>query len=617
MRAFGLFSVVVLIASNGLAINFFTTSVAPAEKKIAFGGSEAQSAVVGPNLKSQCPNGRVIVTDDSIWPPSFDEGTPATGAARWENLSGRGSAPPGTVSSGASIFKPPLPVLEQGPTPASVKLRPPFWLMVGSDHHLITLPNGDLVYQRPAGTREKMTPSQQWASQTFRGTFGPGARSTNLTWVSTDCGITFEYAGEIDSFGPKHEDCANPQDGATGVSPPWDMGGTDNPNLIGDAAGRVFALIPCYGSNIDFSANQLTTLVDKTYVFTWDGKSKTPGKFKLRGSFQPGIWGAPAVALSPTKLAVGIGDTIRNGIKIGTSSSPDGELVFPADTVDPDDGSKWGWSPDPDTPLNYANEIGSGIHASSLLAHMPGRKGALLWAYNSVIGSANGFRVYRYDPALPMDKRYSVLETIVPTASNAAVIHLTAIDPGDHGPVLLYWTELTTSGTVKQASVKGIVILDENNRAPVQLTSAPFTLPTYFLGDYWTAGGFKTQQSADTTVYHYYPMWVQPPGTGTSASAHFRGVTVTRKHVTASQAKMFDVKCCDLAPILEAKVSKSDPVVTSLLAADPDLADPRLRVTVREVAEKPVRARSVPFRKTRVRPESVREHQQLRVKQKP
>src|SRR5215210_3336230 len=44
--------------------------------------------------------------------------------------------------------------------------------------------------------------------------------------------------------------------------------------------------------------------------------------------------------------------------------------------------------------------------------------------------SLNGFRVYRYDPDVPMDKRYSLIEKIVPSSPGAAVIHLTAADPG-------------------------------------------------------------------------------------------------------------------------------------------------------------------------------------------
>jgi hypothetical protein len=386
--------------------------------------------------------------------------------------------------------------------------------------------------------------------------------------------------------------------------------------------------------------------VEKTYVFSWDGKSVPANEkklFKLRGFFQPTIWGAPAVAVSPTRLIVAINDMI----KVADADSSSGTFDFPADGERPEDGA-WGWSGDVDSPpADYLSLISGNIHGSALLAHMPGNKGAVLFAFNSAIDNANGFRVYRYDPDLPTSERFKEIEKILPPDSASAVIHLTAVDPGDNGPVLLYWTELTTDGTDKKATVRGKVIFNETFRTEVTLTSSPFTLTPpesgkspYFHGDYQTAEAFKITAEDGVDVYRYFPTWVQPwttpkGGGDPGGSVHYREVTVTHKELPnpivdkKTKQPPFQIlgECCDFLPLIERlerehglgniKVSNARTdeerltfsLVNALLQADPNLREQNLRANARRAAEgRAVRAVKAPAAVSPAARKSIDEH---------
>ena len=662
MRKRHLAVLALLLAPRAFAVDFYTTTVAKGAVTFHYSGGEVQSAVVPPNTKPQCPNGRVVITDDWRRPPLAKGDAPSfhpavtsltSDVAHFRTLSGPKPLHVGTPISGVSEFLPPPKVKVPGSLPHDHR-----WGIWGADHHLIALPNGDLLYQRLSSTRETMTPKPRWADFTFvhlgfgffgpnKSTdFGPGVRTTNTTWRSTDCGITFEYVGELDSYGPKYEDCASPQQ-LKDEFPPWTSGGSDNPNLVADReTGAAYALVPCYGQHLDPKDDKLTDRVDKTYVFSWNGKSVPADEkklFKLRGSFKPTIWGAPAVLVSPTRMIVAIG----NSIKVADVES--GTFVFPEDGEKPED-SAWGWHDDADSPpAEYLSLIGGNIHGSALLAHMPGNDGAVLFAFNSAIGSDNGFSVFRYDPDRSPNERFKEIETILPPGRSAAVIHLTAVDPGDNGPVLLYWTELTTEGKDKKATVRGTVILDEVNRAPVTLTPSAFTLTPpaagkspYFLGDFQSAGAFKVSKGNGVDVYHYFPVWPQPWTTPKNAgdpggTVHYREVTVTRKKLIdpivvdkkETNKPPFELigECCDFLPLIErlererglANLKAADArndeerltfaLVNALLAADPNLREKSLRTASRRAAEgRVVRAVKAPATLPAAARKSVDEH---------
>jgi len=652
-----------LLAQQAFAVDFYTTTVAKGAVTFNYSGGEVHLAVVPPDTKKQCPNGRVVISDDWRRPPLAKGDSPSfhpevasltADVAHWRSLSGPKNLKTGIPLFGISEFLPPPPVKVPGARPRAHR-----WGIWGADHQFIALPNGDLVYQRVTVTREPMTPEPRWAEFTFLSlgfgffgpneviNFGPGARTTNTTWRSTDCGVTFEYVGEIDSYGRQHEDCASPQ-ALKDDLPNWSMGGTDNPNLVADReTGAAYALIPCFGRHLDPRQDKLADFVDTTYVYSWDGKSIPDDEkklFKLRGSFKPGIWGAPAVVVSPTRLIVAINDTIK------VADAESGTFTFP-DTGDKPENADWGWSGDVDSPpAEYLSLIDGNIHGSALLAHMPGNDGAVLFGFNSSIDGVNGFRVFRYDPDRAPSERFKEIETILPPAANAAVIHLTAADPGDNGPVLLYWTELTTDGSDKKATVRGTVVFDEVNRAPVTITLSPFTLTppatgkaAYFLGDYHTSGAFKISKGNGIDVYHYFPAWAQPWTTPKSAgdpggSVHYREVTVTRQKlidpiVVDKKTKQppFAIlgECCDFIPLIEkldrerglgnltAANARTDDerltfaLVNALLAADPNLRERSLRTTGRRAAEGRV-VRAVRAPATTIPPaarKSVKEHQ--------
>lgn len=636
MRARFLFLACSLIVPSVFAGDYYTATLAPKERTFNFSGAESQSAVVPPARKSQCPSGRFLVSDDNKRPPLNGSEDPffTTSVVHWRNLSG--TAIP---SRGVSKFTPP-PDIRSG---SGNNTRPRRMIGDWSDHRLVSLPNGDLIYQRLMATREPMNPEPVWAPETFRGSFGPGARSTNTTWRSTDCGLTFRYVGQIDSFSFPHSDCAKPQPHGKLDEPPpgkFDMGGTDNPNLVVDRRnGTVYALLPCVGNELQPDALELTDVfVDRTYILSW--KPPSPGDvtaggaiagdgdttlFRTRGFYKPGYWGAPAVPLSPTRIAVAAG----SGVAIGTTGSSD-TFTFPEEMDAPPD-VNWGWD-NWDKPSNPAllARVGANIQGSTILANMPGAPGQLLLAFPAKVGIADGFRVYAYDPE-PPKTRFRELDPIVPRSEpeTSSVILLTAVDPGDNGPVLLYWTDL--NGGTLQGRVHGRVIVDLHHAAEVpDITPVPFalTLPKppsdpeelpqpYFHGDYRTAEGFKAGSKTgplfEMDVYRYFPMWVQPwtenltkQGNEPGGSVHYREVTVTLTTPLAMGGVVLTDKppeqvfgeCCDFLPLLRkieleqglttfshagktAEQSARLDMVKTLLEADPNLRDARLRLSVR------------------------------------
>jgi hypothetical protein len=57
-----------------------------------------------------------------------------------------------------------------------------------NDHNLVSLANGDLIFSTGAFSKKHVDPFPKpgWFDYTYRGEFGPGARTVLLTWRSTD-----------------------------------------------------------------------------------------------------------------------------------------------------------------------------------------------------------------------------------------------------------------------------------------------------------------------------------------------------------------------------------------------------------------------------------------------
>jgi hypothetical protein len=622
----------------------YAASVGPDAHVFSFSGGESQSAVVPPGKKSQCPKGRVLVSDDWAPPPlnaTQAADTTRRPTVRWHNL-GVGANVLG--QSGSAKFIPP-PQVSSGTGLQSV-LHDRRWIIPGADHQLVALPNGNLVYQTLAATRERLSPEPAWFDFTSRNLrkepkadgsmpeFGPGARSTLATWTSTDCGETFAYTTEIDSFGPGYEECANPQPKAacaacTKPPLPFDMGGTDGPNLIVDrSSGRLYALFLCAGRQVTVDASGAPVLgnkVDRTYIFSSDDGGKS---FVRRGSYSPRLWGPQAVALAKDRLALGVGThtvlTQPNAVTGALDFLPPSPAVA---------GDKVAWQFPSGTDLARRMRLNKG--GNTLVARAPGGGELLIFGFPARVEKTEGnpstetqgFRLFLHDPAVQdgdAGEAFRELPAILPSGSpaNSAVLHVTALVAEEAGPVLVYWTDL--DGSTNTARVRGR-LLDENSFEPgkpftdfdIALAGgvmAPFTLTepgvdamgndlrAYFYGDYRTAGAFRDPKVTETpfltlSSYRFYPVWVQPwteelSGNAPGGSVRVAEVTVTKtvikrgsfqRELLHKEPELFVVQeCCDFGPLFERDVAgrsrEARALHSSLLRADPRLGEPRLRV---------------------------------------
>lgn len=642
VRILGTFGLALLISAPPVLADAFTFTAAPNTKRFNFKGGESQSAVVAPGKKGQCPNGRIFISDEHKHPPlaSISSLSETTNVVHWRNLPGPKKMIPG---EGVSLFFSPGDTTANKDTvskgqpqqaPRSGQLKS--W---GFDHQLVSLPNGDLIYQRAVLSRAPITPRPDWWDFSFRDGFGPGARSTLATWRSTDCGATFEYISEIDTHGPKYEECANPRNLGLNEKgePIISMGGTDGPNLVVDKDdGTAYAVFPCVGNEFKKDGQGKPVFgpgIAKTYVFSLKSGKKT---FINRGAYQPDLWGPTAVPLSGNRLAVGlsgIGPSSQSGLMIGKAQSNTGLFSFLNKAVAVN-GVSWGWEQQNSFPweiplkTDLRKHVSAGIAGNTVLARVPGQAEMLLLAFPTMVEKlegeskkkTHGFRVYYYHAKNvdPQNNQLVETESIIPSgpAEKSMIMHLTAIDPGDGGPILLFWYDL--NGDNKTARIRGRFIYTESDGmtsnpfanigeskdfdvALVNGQSTEFSLESggsYWFGDYKTAGGFKSSKVEAAPLftvhtYRYFPIWIQPDST-----VNYTEITVTRtigKRLFEEEMKskepfrkMF-TECCDFVSLIEkAKAQKGDispekqqvaeaaALASRLLTADPNLKDPKL-----------------------------------------
>ena len=147
---------------------------------------EAQSTVVPPSAKpAACRRGRLLASIDGRRPP-------ATGLVLGRDL---GATDP-TATVQGTFDAPPNQV---------------DYAFGTNDHDLVALPNGDVLYLTGAFTRRPLTPKPAWFDVAYRGSFGPGARTSLMVWRSTDCGATFHFVSEFDPAQAGDGSCALPQ----------------------------------------------------------------------------------------------------------------------------------------------------------------------------------------------------------------------------------------------------------------------------------------------------------------------------------------------------------------------------------------------------------------------
>jgi len=496
MRALIVFAV---IAGACTARAAETVTVAPEISSLAAPGSgEAQSTVVPPGKKKECPNGRFLASNYARRPP-------AAGLVQGRNLDDL---------NGALI-----------PATFDRRPHPEDYRMLTNDHDLVSLSTGDILYITGAGSKAPLASKPDWFDVAYRGDFGPGARSVVLAWRSTDCGQTFHFISEFDPARVLDGSCAYPQmprkTTAPGSEqkPVYDMGGSDGQlakvNLLDDRLYMTFQCVgylPAKGRLFELSTARLNrTLV----VASLDGgESWSP-----IGILHATVWRGGIAPMAGRKLAFGV-HTAFAVAQLGA----DGSLAVEP-TALPVPNAKWGWDQD----TFYKNKsipqdlIHANMWASTIVARA-GISSKLILTFPVTIfdrahNATHGYRAFIFDP----DKRsYRELDPIVPSprSPNNFIMHLAAIELLQ-GPVLLYWSEF--QGLEKKGTVRGRIIFDEllhsSDFAISRANGAArsWDLPPgkkNWYGDYQTASGYGTAVARpgapSLSRYRYYPMWVEP-----------------------------------------------------------------------------------------------------------
>jgi len=486
---------------------------------------EAQSTVVAPGLKGQCPAGRLLVSNDRM-----RIGAPAAGLVTGRNLDHPAGpdmlatfdAPPGLAPSRLFTGEP--------NDPAADHRLYPRYLFSTNDHDLVSLSNGDVLYLTGAFSRAYVkTP---WFSSTFRGSFGPGARSVLLTWRSTDCGETFHYSGEFDPARMEGGSCAMPQFRKDArhqkiTSAPWDAGGSDGQLVhVDPATDRLYLTFSCVGykrgPGAPFSLDPGAPLDDTLVASSDDGGAS----WHSLGFFPRSVWRLPVLPVAPGLLAFGV----RDGALLAKRAAS-GTYVYAKDyTESPDAAPGWpGFPVSRDTATN--TYIDSNVWASTIAARTPGTSDFFIAYPSAAAGKGFGYRIVFYDRAA--GRFTDTHDDLLPASggTNDFLFHLTAIDSGA-GPVLLYWYDVDSSSNT--ATVRGRFVLGSDLSSSDFAISPPFKLrksgpPADWYGDYNTAGGFRhtgpgLQGGSGAATDHYYPIWIEPYGV-----VHFAAVRYTER----------------------------------------------------------------------------------------
>ena len=515
------------VARAGSVAEVPGTSVDADVQSFTLTAGEAQSTIVPPAANPACPTGRFLVSDDLRSPPT-------TG-----------------LVTGRDLNDPSAPVIAATfDAPADA----PHHYSVTNDHDLVSLGNGDVLYLTGAASWAPLVPKPDWFDVTYRGAYGPGARSVLLTWRSTDCGKSFQYLSEFDPARVGDGSCALPQfprlttAPGSDAKPVFDMGGSDGQLVqVDTGTGRVYLTFKCVGYKQDTSPGighfELTKEpIGNTLVATSIDEGAS---WALSGVLGAPLWRGQVAPLADGGLALaGLGSSgpVSNRIYLGTRSGPT-SYAFDATGI-PTPSGAWGWD---GTTFNKKAKIPTdlihaNVWASTVIARIPGGNKVLL-AYPSTLNDGpqrigHGYRLFFFDRKTGI---YTEADPILPEAGNlnSLVMHLVAIAPIRSGPVLLYWYDVT--GDARTATVRGRLISSDSVHSPdfAVARSAGSERswsidghPNYWYGDYWTAGGSCAPLS-DTLTCDYYPMWVEPDGTVRYTRVHYAGTAETPQDTAA------------------------------------------------------------------------------------
>ena len=504
--------------------------------KILSDAGEAQSTVVPPNKKSQCQQGRILISNDQRHPPD-------------------------SVVFGNNLDQQGGPIIHSKFDMGLInghfekELTKTKYLLSGtSDHDLVTLSNGDVLYitgafsSMPVWPPVTHTKAPGWFADTFRCTeqedrtclpnkaFGPGARSVLLVFRSTDCGETFTCVSEMDPARELGGSCAFPQfrrDWETKATPqifmkPWDMGGSDGQLVKVDPANdRVYVTFQCVGYNPDesrkpeFVPNNADPL-NKTLVGMFDA-GLTWSSF---GFIDVKEWRFNVIPLGGDELGFGYGNAVLFGKKNAA-----GKYEFDSAGQAAPVGS-YSWASEGDFAANPGVPVAS-IHANVWASPVLTRTSSattFMLAFPDRFGAKGfGYRFYFLDRTAT-EKQLVEKDAILPAVAGKDnfVFQVTAIDPGA-GPVLLYWYDVDSAArtvTIRGRLVSGKAeysadfVISQQSGSP---RSFALTAQDYWFGDYKTAGGYVSSSnvtqgegsfkfSLKTSTFHYYPVWIDPNG---------------------------------------------------------------------------------------------------------
>lgn len=471
---------------------------------------EAQSTVVAPKTNSQCPGGRFLVTSDLLRPPTSGL------------VTGRNLDDPHGADIVATFDEPPG---QHAPATGPV----PRYEFGTNDHDLIALRNGNVLYLTGAFTRMPITTT--WAADTFRGAFGPGARSNLMVWRSTDCGQSFHFIGEMDPISMEDGSCALPQfrtdsAGKKIVSKPWDMGGSDGQLVTVDPeTGRLYLTFRCVGFSPKTNIAGLFELdpaapLNKTLV----AESSDEGAHWTSLGFMPGYnhWRLGAVPLDDNAV---LGFGYYDGVAFGKRDPQSKKFTFDASYTKVPQGG-WGWENGfPAKGGDKNPNLWSWMWAHTVVGRTPGANGYFLVFPDTAPNQGHGLRIFFYDRDA---NAYGTPEKlIVPMKADMKnfLFHPVVIDSGD-GPPLLYWHDVNmvdNKVTIRGRFITGQGELSEDftiskvrglDRSFALTTQGP---PGRWYGDYLTAGGGFVKAFGKITnpgpIYSYFPMWVEPDDT--------------------------------------------------------------------------------------------------------
>ena len=463
---------------------------------------EAQSTVVPPGLKNQCPKGRVLVSNDLVRPPKV-------GTVIGRNLDSQ------TAPDVKSTF----------PSAPDSNL----YYFGTNDHDIVVLKNGDVLLIWGVHSKAPLNPKPGWFDYTYKGNWGPGARRGMMVWRSVDCGNTFQYLSEIDTATVGNKTCGNPQPAGsstpagTATQPNFANGGVDGQLVAVDPKNDdVYVMMQCVGFKQDTSKSgyQLSTeRVNRTYVM----RSKNKGQSWQTLGFLPSrAWRYAIVPIQGGKKLV---FARSNSISIATRKL-NGTYQFPTTEQPAPTTSGWGSDFNANPNIKPAKIVGANIWAHTVISRIPGSYKRILLAFPSKLPGSNntstfGYRLYEYDidtnQFVTLPAVYPSLHTV-----DGFTLHLNIVDPKT-GPLLMYWYDMNAA--TKKAVMRGRMVYGSTNY------SADFNIAMdnlknkhtfnliagtgYWYGDYKTAGGFAPQGiiPSNKIKYQFYPMWVEPDHT--------------------------------------------------------------------------------------------------------